>query len=289
MEDRTRVYFSTRVRDRNDKFFSQINFVDYSIDFKDVIQVSTRPCISPGSLGSFDEHGIFPISPFRRNDKFLAYTCGWSRRVSVDIEMAIGLAESLDGGETFQRIGEGPVLACSQNEPFLIGDPFVLSTDREDFELFYIFGTKWQKSTDGVPERTYRIASLKSSDEKVLRRDKDGREIIPVKTVTEAQAMPTVFSVGATDYMLFCYRDTFDFRSSTSKNAYKIGFASRTDFGIWVRDDSQAPQINQNASDLEDSMQCYPNVHLRDGKLFLLYNGNDFGKFGFNLATLDLT
>ncbi len=287
-EDRTRVYFSTRIRDESKKFVSQVNFVDFSPDFKEIIKVSKKPCISPGELGSFDEHGIFPFSPFRRNGELLAYTCGWSRRVSVDIEMAIGLAVSADNGETFQRVGNGPVLSGSQNEPFLIGDPFVLIKN-QNLELFYIFGTQWQKSTGGVPERTYRIASLMSNDEKNLLRNSDGRQIISVKTQTEAQAMPTVFSVGKSDFMLFCYRDTFDFRGTTSTGAYRLGFASRTNDANWIRDDSRVPKINDNTSDFENSMQCYPNAHLRNGKVFLLYNGDEFGKFGFNLATLDLT
>jgi hypothetical protein len=34
-------------------------------------------------------------------------------------------------------------------------------------------------------------------------------------------------------------------------------------------------------------MQCYPHTFQSDGKVYMLYNGNEFGRFGFGLAVLD--
>jgi hypothetical protein len=33
-------------------------------------------------------------------------------------------------------------------------------------------------------------------------------------------------------------------------------------------------------------MHCYPHVFEMDGKVLLLYNGNQFGRFGFGVAEL---
>jgi hypothetical protein len=33
-------------------------------------------------------------------------------------------------------------------------------------------------------------------------------------------------------------------------------------------------------------MQCYPHVFTCDDRVYMLYNGNEFGKFGFGLAEL---
>ncbi len=287
-DDKTRVYFSTRSLDSTGKYVSHINYVDYQPDFSEIIKVSTTPCVTPGSLGSFDEHGIFPMSPFQWQDKLLAFTCGWSRRTSVDIDMSIGLVESFDQGDSFQRIGHGPVLSASLNEPFLIGDPYPISRGQY-FELYYIFGTKWQKSPQGVPERTYRIGSLQSSSETSFKRISDGLQLIPVKSDTEAQAMPTVIVTKNEDLMFFCYRDTFDFRGGANSNSYRLGFATKKHGEIWQREDWNAPPINKNSDDLEEFMQCYPNAHIRGNTVYLLYNGDDFGRFGFNLATYTLS
>ena len=94
-----------------------------------VIHTATDTVIPLGALGCFDEHGIFPMNVLRVGDAVHAFTCGWSRRMSVPVETAIGRAVSYDGGRTFVRLGPGPVMAALPHEPFLVGDPFVLVRD----------------------------------------------------------------------------------------------------------------------------------------------------------------
>lgn len=111
-----RVYFSACKKD-GQKLISYVCFADFTKDFSHVLR-TRKQIISDGNTGCFDEHGIFPFSPFCDNGKIMAYTSGWSRRVSVSVDTAIGLAVSEDGGESFQRLGEGPVLTSSLMEPF---------------------------------------------------------------------------------------------------------------------------------------------------------------------------
>ena len=124
--DFVRIYFSTRSIDKNNgKYLSHIAFVDMRKNFRDIIRVSDKTVIPLGKRGCFDEHGIFPMNVMRHGDALYGYTCGWSRRISVSVETAIGLAISHDDGLTFTRIGDGPVLAASLQEPYLVGDCFV--------------------------------------------------------------------------------------------------------------------------------------------------------------------
>src|SRR5688572_8535706 len=65
-DDFVRIYFSTRKRDeRNGKFLSHIAFVDMDKTFENVLDISNHTVIELGVLGSFDEHGIFPINLLR--------------------------------------------------------------------------------------------------------------------------------------------------------------------------------------------------------------------------------
>ena len=120
-DDFIRIYFSTRQKDTNiGKFKSYISFVDFDKNFSEVLNISSKTVIELGELGSFDEHGIFPINMLRHNNKIYAYTCGWSRRISVSVETSTGLAISEDNGVSFTKIGSGPILTSSLNEPVLV-------------------------------------------------------------------------------------------------------------------------------------------------------------------------
>lgn len=282
-----RIYFSTRERDRDTgKFLSHISFVDMDRNLSEVISVSSNSVIKLGKLGCFDEHGIFPISPLPVGDQLFAYTCGWSRRVSVSVETSVGLAISLDRGETFSNVGDGPVLTSSLNEPILVGDAFVRVYDGV-FHMWYIFGTRWiEAQGPEPPARVYKIAQAQSSDG-FHWENNIGRQIIEDKlNEDECQALPTVIRIGSRWHMFFCYREATDFRTNPSRS-YRIGYAYSDDLSNWCRDDSSAGiEVSEEGWDSE--MLCYPHIFECDNKIFLLYNGNEFGRHGFGVAELDI-
>ena len=39
--------------------------------------------------------------------------------------------------------------------------------------------------------------------------------------------------------------------------------------------------------DWDSDMLCYPHVFECDGQVYLLYNGNEFGRYGFGAAVLE--
>jgi sucrose-6-phosphate hydrolase SacC (GH32 family) len=284
-DDFIRIYFSTRSVDKKSgKYFSHIAFVDFAKNLRDVIRVSDKTVIPLGELGCFDEHGIFPMSVLRYGDVVYGYTCGWSRRVSVSVDTAIGLAVSRDDGLTFQRIGDGPVIAASLHEPYLVGDSFVLVVDGR-FHMWYIFGTGWRRYTpDSAPDRTYKIGHATSSDG-INWTKEDARQIIPdILGPDESQALPTVIRIGERHHMFFCYRESFDFRIGKGRG-YRIGHAWSDDLCNWTRDDDYL-LLRGTPGEWDSDMQCYPNVFECDGEIYLLYNGNEFGRFGFGLAIL---
>lgn len=280
-DDFVRIYFSSRQSD-NGKFLSHICFADFDKGFKKVLKVSDSKVIQLGKLGSFDEHGIFPFSPVRVNEKIFAYTCGWSRRVSVSVETSTGLAVSDDNGLSFQKIGDGPVLTSSLHEPFLVGDSFVQKIDNM-FHMWYIYGLRWSRVPgEELPARVYKIGYAHSPDG--ISWVKLGRQLIPDKLDSdECQALPTIIYHNNEYHMVFCYRHATGFRNNKERG-YKLGYASSINKTDWVRKDDDM-EIDFTA-DWESAMQCYPNLFNCDGKIYLLYNGNEFGKRGFGLAEL---
>lgn len=284
LKDRIRVYFSTRERDAVGKYLSHVAFVDFDLDMREQIAVSQHTVIELGGLGCFDEHGIFPIHVVRDADRVLAYTTGWNRKVSVSADASIGFAISHDDGLTFQKIGKGPLLTASLHEPFLVADAFV-AHHQGQYHMWYIFGTKWEKFVESEPpDRVYKIAHATSDNG--LRWQRDGRQIIADKlNAKECQALPTVFHRDGTYHMYFCYRQATGFRSG-SENSYRIGYAYSDDLSNWIRDDRVAG-IDVSEDGWDSQMQCYPHVFEVGGKVYMLYNGNEFGRLGFGIAVLE--
>lgn len=285
-DDFVRIYFSTRaVSPDNGKYLSHIAFVEMRKNLSDIIRVSEKTVIPLGGLGCFDEHGIFPMNVLRHGDKVYGYTCGWNRRVSVSVDTAIGLAISRDDGLTFQRIGAGPVLAASLHEPCLVGDCFVRVINGL-FHMWYIFGTSWKRyATDAVPDRTYKIGHATSADGIEWLKE-EARQIIPDRLgPDESQALPTVIEISGRYHLFFCYRESFDFRKCKGRG-YRIGHAWSDDLAGWRRD-GEHPLLEGSPGEWDSDMQCYPHVFECDGKIYLLYNGNEFGRYGFGLAALE--
>lgn len=283
LDDRIRIYFSCRERDSAGKYLSHVTFADFDLDLRRIIGVSARPVIALGELGCFDEHGIFPFNVLKEPHRILAYTTGWSRKVSVSVDGAIGMAVSHDSGLTFQKCGNGPVMAASLHEPFLIGDAFVRVFGGV-YHMWYIFGTRWlTRSPPEPPDRVYKIAHATSVDG--IRWRREGRQIVTDRLNTdECQALPTVIEANGSYHMFFCYRQAYDFRKSA--NAYRIGYAHSTDLVEWVRDDSRAG-IDISEIGWDSEMMCYPHVFAMNDRIYMLYNGNEFGRFGFGIAALE--
>lgn len=278
-DDFVRVYFSCRPKaDADGKYVSNSAWVDLDRrDLTKVLRVAEQPVLQLGGRGQLDEFGIYPVSPIR---------VGSSRRESVSVETSIGLAKSQDGGEWFERAGLGPVLSSSTREPFLVGDGFVLQVGSL-FHMWYIFGTRWNAEPGSdVAERTYKIGHAVSTNGVDWERRQEGRQLIPDRLGEfESQALPSVFESDGQFHMVFCYRHSVDFRTNSSRS-YRLGHATSCDLVNWSRSD-EALNLSPNKGGWDTGMMCYPSVCRSGGRRYLLYNGNEFGRFGFGAAILE--
>ena len=288
-DDYVRVYFSCRPpADDHGQYVSYSAYVDLDrADLFKILRVSERPILSLGGLGEFDEFGTYPVSVIRDGDQVRAYYAGWTRCESVPFNVAIGVATSRDGGETFTKLGNGPVLSYSPDEPFVLSGPKIRRFHGVWY-LWYIAGRKW-KMCQGRAEPVYKIRMASSPDGMVW--SKVNKDLIESRIEDdEAQASPDVFHANGKYHMFFCYRHSTDFRGK--KNGYRIGYASSTDLTHWVRDDRKAGIDVSQPSDgdaWDSEMISYPHVFELDGATYLAYLGNQVGRHGFGLAVLEGT
>ncbi|MBV8666549.1 MAG: hypothetical protein JO269_08710 [Burkholderiaceae bacterium] len=282
-DDFMRVYFSCRPpADANGQYVSYSAFVDLDrANPMKILRVSEKPILALGGLGEFDEFGTYPVSVIRHGDEVRAYYAGWTRCESVPFNVAIGLAISRDGGITFTKLGNGPVLPYSPDEPFVLSGPKIRRFNGTWY-LWYIAGRKW-KMVDGRAEPVYKIRMAASSDG--ITWEKMNRDLIPSRIEDdEAQASPDVFFANGRYHMFFCYRYSSDFRGKA--RGYRIGYASSENLVDWTRDDAKAGiDVSEHGWDAE--MISYPHVFELDGKIYLAYLGNQVGREGFGLAVLD--
>jgi sucrose-6-phosphate hydrolase SacC (GH32 family) len=248
-----------------------------------VLDLADQPILSLGALGCFDEFGTYPVSVIRQGDILRAYYAGWTRCESVPFDTAIGTAISRDGGKTFQREGDGPILAASLNEPFVISGPKIRCFNGQ-YQLFYIAGSKW-KMVDGRAEPVYKIRMATSKDG--LHWQRLGRDLIESRIEPdEAQASPDVFEWGGVFHMFFCYRYSAGFRGK--EKGYRIGYASSKDLVNWTRDDTRAG-LEVAPAGWDSEMVAYPHVFEVGGVIYLAYLGNGVGREGFGIARLEGT
>ena len=137
------------------------------------------------------------------------------------------MAKSSDG-EVFEKLGQGPILSYSLDEPFILSGPKIRRFNNK-FYLFYIAGKKWVLD-NGKPEPVYKIR-LAISDDGVMW-EKQDRDLIPDKVeVNEAQASPDVIYLNGKYHMFFCYRYSTNYRGKD--NGYRIGYAFSDNLLDW--------------------------------------------------------
>lgn len=265
MQDRIRVYFSERCMGR-----SFIRYADLALDDPTkVIDLSQHTVLENGKPGTFDDEGQIPSYARLLSDhEVMLWYSGWNTRNTIPYHNATGACYSDDGGRTFRRRHDGPVLDRTEKEPYLRVTPCCA-----DGRMWYVSGVRWEKVGDRY-EPIYVIR---------LHEEHKGNPIaIPQAYPDECFSRPWVTQVGAIWRMWYCHRRASDYRDG--ENAYRIGYADSIDGKSWYRHDGLA---NLPRSDFDSTMQAYPAAFQVKGKTYMLYNGNTFGKFGFGLAVAE--
>lgn len=277
-----RVYFCSRPAPTHDgQYQSFLSYIDLDRNnLLRILNVCAEPILKLGGYGTFDEFGTNPISVIRDRNEVRVYYAGWSRCESVPFNGAIGLAISHDNGESFTRLGEGPVLSYSPDEPFLLGSPRIRKFEGR-WHLWYVSGKKWLRTT-GKPEPVYKIRMASSEDG--INWVKLGKDLIESKLGEhECQACADVIFCDKKYHMFFSYRYSHNYKCK--EGGYRIGYASSVDMINWNRCDEMAGMIASETG-WDSEMVNYPHVFTLDGKTYMLYQGNEMGRSGIGLAKL---
>ena len=236
-----------------------------------VVSVATTPVLSPGPLGNFDDHGVYPSSIVAIGGRLWLYYIGWNPGVKRPLfYSSIGLAVSEDGGETFARVSPAPIVARGRWDPCLVTSPCVrLEGDR--WRMWYVSGFRWDETSEGM-QSYYHVKYAESADGIEWRRD--GRVAIDLAAPERNIARPCVVHDADRYRMWYSY---------DAGRGYRIGYAESDDGLCWTRLDGLAG-IAPSVTGWDADAQAYAWVFSHGGSRYMLYNGNGFGRTGFGIA-----
>jgi hypothetical protein len=262
-----RIYFSGR--DRFNR--SQTGF--FEVDLKEparILRVNPEPVLALGELGTFDESGAMLSWMVTHGEEKYLYYIGWNLGVTVPFRNAIGLAISRDGGWTARKYSQGPILDRSTEDPFFLGSACVLK-EGDIWRMWYLSAIRW-KMVSSRPRHEYLIKYAHSWDG--IHWERPGIICLDFQSEGEyALSRPCVLKDGDRYKMWYSYRG----------KSYRIGYAESADGLHWERKDEEAG-IDVSETGWDSEMVEYPFVFDFQGRRYLLYNGNDYGRTGIGLA-----
>jgi hypothetical protein len=237
------------------------------------VRYAPRPSLELGRLGAFDDAGALPSCLVETDGRLLVYHSGWTLGRTVPFHFHIGLATSSDGGETFERVSEAPVLGRNPHDPLLTGAPWVL---RENgvFRMWYISATAWVTGPNGEPVHYYTVKHATSADG--LAWKTDDHLCLSYGEGEHALARPVVRRLDGGYRMLFSAR--------RHNETYRVYVASSVDGVTWQR--QAKPLLDVAPTGWDSEMVCYASKLTLGNRHFLLYNGNAYGRDGFGAASL---
>ncbi|AUN95515.1 hypothetical protein C0099_11600 [Pseudazoarcus pumilus] len=191
---------------------------------------------------------------------------------------AVGVAISEDGGYSFRRMFEGPVLDRTRNEPYYVGAAEVFR-EGNHWKCYYTCGNEW-KVIDGKPEIDYQIKYATSHDG--IEWHRDNLQVIRPEHDFEVCARPSVWWRDGLYHMLFSRRSMAGFRVEADQG-YRAGYARSSDGIMWQRHDSETG-LDPSADGWDSEGIAYPYHFELFGRELLIYNGNQFGRSGFGIA-----
>ncbi|MCC6253174.1 MAG: hypothetical protein IT238_12015 [Bacteroidia bacterium] len=263
-----RVFFSGR--DDNNK--SSVGFVDIDIITLKVVNLCNKPVLEYGAENSYFSHGISIGNMYSQKEIQYILFMGWNIRNNEHWRGDVGRIE-LVGKNTMILNSQMPYLTVDQEDKVSLSYPWVmfhngvykmwygstLSWTSENGEMIHVI--KYATSTDGENWTKHGIA-------------------IPYEIgIAQAFSKPCVIIDNNNYHMWYSYR-------SGTGETYRIGYAQSRDGVNWNRKHNEVGiTVSENGWDNE--MICYPYVFDHEGKRYMLYNGNSYGKTGFGLAVLE--
>lgn len=269
-KDIYRVFFSGRDIENR----SSIGAVDIDIVKQKIICFHKEPFFEYGKENSFYSHGVSIGNYFNINDNLYIPFMGWQVPKNQHWLGEIGLLH-LNQNFELHLNDEKPFLSFNEVDPISLSYPFILKENSNFFKMWYGSTITWDA---GNNEMIHTINYAESSDGKKW--DRKGVSVPYEIGKAQAFSKPSVIKLYDQYHMWFSYR-------SGTGEKYRIGYAYSDD-GIIFHINLEKSGIDISNEGWDSEMIAYPYVFEHNENIYMLYNGNGYGKTGFGLAILDV-
>ncbi|MCI3204945.1 MULTISPECIES: hypothetical protein [Pandoraea] len=252
---------------------SRIGYVDIaSGDPSRILGVSKTPVLDIGRDGCFDDNGVIMGDVVKTPSGVYLFYVGFQLVRKAKFLAFSGVALSEDGGETFRRLSESPILERDRFQS-TIGAIHTARYENGVWRIWFARGDGWEM-INGVPYPQYHICYTETKD--LLN--------IPRSAVTCVEAVspeyrigrPKVYKVADGSYVMYATKGTIS-------GEYTPSFFRSNDGIKWERDDSSLG-IAPSESGWDSETLCYPTLISDAGQTLMIYNGNKMGLNGFGAA-----
>ncbi len=260
---------------RDENGVSRIGYVDVDANQPSkILAVSNDPVLDVGIPGTFDDNGVILGDVIKVGDKFYMYYVGFQLVEKVKFLAFTGLAISNDGGTSFTRYSNVPVLDRSNEGLFFRAIHSILFED-DIYKVWYGVGSEWD-FINGMPYPKYNIRYIESKNG--LNFGCNGKVCIDFKDDEYRLGRPRVYKQN-NRYKMF-------YTKGTLKGKYLPGYAESNNGSKWQRLD-ELIGIELSDDSWDSKMLCYTSLLQYKDKTYMFYNGNDMGKTGFGYAELE--
>lgn len=237
----------------------------------EILDYSKEPLLDVGKKGYFDENGVVSTSILEDEDKLYLYYCGFQKHVNYPYSSLAGIAVSYDGGETFKRIQETPLLERKDNEMFIRTGVGIYRFG-EIYRLYYASGNEWLN----IKGKLIPKYSLKYIDsDSPICFSGESKEVFPLENDEYGMTVPQIIKTKRGFGMIYSIRSVSD--------GYRMGYASSYDGCSFEREDS-IMDLKRPIGEFDSEMYCYGKCFMYGDRKYLFYSGNHYGMDGIGWA-----
>ena len=254
-----RIFYSGR--DKQNR--SSVSYVDYDISSLTVIEDPKKPILKYGPEDSFYSHGITLGNFWKEKGEIYIGFMGWQNTKGVHWRGDIGKFN-------LETLKVNKILSANHIDKISLSYPCVIEHNNR-YVMWYGSTVSWE--SESIDEEMIHTINYATSVDGATW-EPQGQAIPWKLNVAQAFSRPSVIKEKKALKMWYSYR-------SGDGSKYKLGFSTSKDGINW---DFRESNLKKSNYGWDSEMVCYPYVFETKDRYYMLYNGNEFGKYGFGLA-----